>query len=111
MIGQRYLTDVVILSPRGALMGGPETTEFRLTLESLLADGLKKVVVDLKDVRWVNAAGIGILIETLNRLRETKGDLRLANCCGRIGHLFKLLKMDTLFQHFDSLDTALSSFA
>ena len=92
-------------------MGGPETTEFRTTLEGLLSKGLKKIVIDLEQVKWVNAAGIGILVDAVNTLRDRKGDLRLANCCGRIGVIFRLLHMDNLFQHFDTLDTAVASFA
>ena len=111
MIGQKYISDVVVLAPRGAMMGGPETVELRSVLEDLLAKGLKKIVIDLEEVKWINAAGIGILVESLNKLRDRKGDLKLANCCGRIGSVFKLVKLDILFQHFDALDTAVSSFA
>ena len=111
MIARSHMSDVVILKPHGAMMGGPETVEFRSALEELLAKGLKKVVVDLKDVKWINAAGIGILVESLYRLREMKGDLKLARCCERIGWMMSLLKMENVFPHYDSLDNAVASFA
>ena len=93
------------------MMGGPETTEFWVTLNELLAEGLRKVVVDLKDVKWINAAGIGILVEAVDRLRELKGDLKLVRCCGRTGWIMSLLKMENVFPHYDSLDNAVASFA
>ena len=68
-------------------------------------------MVDLKEVKWINAAGIGILVETIYHLREMKGDLRLARCCGRIGSIMSLLKMGNLFQHYETLDNAVASFA
>ena len=111
MIGQKHMADVVVLAPRGVMMGGPETLELRSILEDLLANGLKKIVIDLEEVKWINAAGIGILVESLNKLRDRKGDLKLANCFGRTGLVFKLLGLDLLFQHFDALDTAVASFA
>ena len=111
MIEKKHLADVVILKPHGAIMGGPETTEFQTTLDELLAEGLSKIVVDLKDVRWINAAGIGILVESLNRLREIKGDLKLARCCGKTGWILSILKMENIFPPYDTLDNAVGSFA
>lgn len=111
MIEKKQMADIVILRPHGVMMGGPETTEFRTTLNELLSNGLRKIVIDLKEVKWINAAGIGILVEALNQLREMKGDLKLARCCGRTGWIISLLKMESLFQNYDTLDNALASFA
>ena len=93
-------------------MGGPETADFQITLEELLSKGLTKIVVDLKGVRWVNAAAIGVLVEALTRLREMRGDLRLARCCERTGSILHLVKMESLFcSYYDTPDTAAASFA
>jgi anti-sigma B factor antagonist len=111
MITKKHLKDVVILEPQGALMGGPETSEFRAALEEILSHDLRKIVVDLKEVKWMNAAGIGVLVDALNKLRQMKGDLKLARCCGRTGTILQLLKMESLFSRYDSLETAVASFA
>ncbi|UCE17704.1 MAG: STAS domain-containing protein [Gemmatimonadota bacterium] len=111
MITTKHLKDIVILEPQGVIMGGPETTEFRATLEELLSKDLRKIVVDLQEVKWINAAGIGVLVDVLTRLRNMSGDLKLARCCGRIGTIMQLLKMDNLFSHYETLETAIASFA
>ena len=111
MIMKRHLKDVVILELRGAIMGGPETFEFRKTLEDLISKDLRKIVVDLKEVKWMNAAGIGVLVEALTKIRNMSGDLKLARCCGRTGTILQLLKMENLFSHYETLETAVASFA
>ena len=111
MITKRHFEDVVVLELQGAMMGGPETSEFRAALEELLSKDLRKIVVDLKEVKWMNAAGIGVLVDTLTILRNASGDLKLARCCGRIGTVLQLLKMEKLFSHYETPETAVASFA
>jgi len=54
--------NVAILSISGNMMGGPETTKLHEVVKSLIADGMKRVIVDLKKVRWMNSMGLGILM-------------------------------------------------
>lgn len=110
MIVKKCLKDVVILKPQGVIMGGPETAELRTTLEELLAKDRRKIVVDLREVKWINAAGIGVLVAALTRLRETKGDLKLACGSGSTRAILHLLKMEHLFQSHNSPDSAVASF-
>ena len=111
MITTKHMNDVIVLGPQGVMMGGPETTEFRAILEELLTKDLRKIVVDLKEVKWINAAGIGVLVDALTKLRNMSGDLKLARCCGRTGTILQLLKLENLFSNYETLDRAVASFA
>ena len=54
--------NIAVLTVSGKLMGGDETREVHEKVKSLIADGLKKVVIDLSKVKWLNSSGLGMLI-------------------------------------------------
>ena len=68
------------------------------------------VVVDMKNVNWMNSSGLGILIGGLTTMRNNGGDLRLANVTERIKSLLMITKLITVFDTYESLDLAVSSF-
>ena len=52
---------VVILEPKGSLVGGDETDELKKAVASLLDQGNRKLIVDLGDVEYLNSSAIGAL--------------------------------------------------
>ena len=46
---------VVILEPRGKIMGGPDATVLHDKLHDLIAEKKLKVVIDLSEVDWMNS--------------------------------------------------------
>ena len=102
--------DVVVLSPRGNLMGEPDTVELRDKIKSLIADGVLRVVLDVEKIVWVNSAGLGSMIASLASLNNIGGDLRIANITDKIESLFLITQLVKVFKTFDSTDRAIASF-
>ena len=61
---------IVLLSLKGKIMGGPEATEINDKINQLLDENKLKIIMDLKQVEWINSSGIGILINTNTVSRE-----------------------------------------
>ncbi len=100
-----------VLELKGNVMGGPEAQEFSDTLHSLLDEGKKNVIVDLKDVKFMNSSGLGMLISGFTTMKNGNGFLKLANATEKIESLLVITKLITIFENFNSVDEAVKSFS
>ncbi len=102
---------VVILELSGKIMGGPDATLLNDKLHELIEAGKTKIVANLKGVNWMNSSGLGILIGGLTTMRNSGGDLKLADITDRIQSLLMITKLLTVFESFDTIDQAIESFS
>ena len=51
--------DLTILCLAGKILGGHESYELRRELDRILERGDRRLLVDLRDVPWMNSAGLG----------------------------------------------------
>jgi len=101
---------VVVLAPKGNIMGGPDATMLHDQLHDYIKQNKKKIVIDLSKVEWMNSTGLGILISGLTTLRNNGGELKLANVTDKIQSLLAITKLVTVFDSYDSVDEAVTSF-
>jgi anti-sigma B factor antagonist len=100
----------VVLSLSGNVQGGPDAELFTSTLEGLVAEGRKNVLLDLKDVKWINSTGLGILIGGLTKLKKIDGTVKIVNMSDRIDNIFSVTKLNLVFEVFTDEVAALRSF-
>jgi len=110
-LSHREQAGIAILEPKGKIMGGPDATALHDQLHEFIKQGKLKVIIDLKDVDWMNSTGLGILISGLTTLRNNKGDLKLANVTDKIQSLLTITKLITVFEAHDTVEAAVQSFA
>jgi len=106
----REENDIVVLEPKGKIMGGPDATILHDQLHEFIDRDRKKVVIDLAKVEWMNSTGLGILISGLTTLRNNGGELKLARVTEKIESLLTITKLITVFDSYDSVEDALKSF-
>jgi len=102
--------DVVLLPLKGKLMGGSETNVISNQLNELLEKGYNKIVLDFRDVDWINSLATGSLIKWFFILRENGGDLRIANTNHKIFQYLTITKLMTVIKTFDNQQEAINSF-
>jgi len=107
----REESGIVVLEPKGKIMGGPDATILHDQLHELIGQGKRKVVIDLSRVEWMNSTGLGILISGLTTLRNNGGELKLARVTDKIESLLTITKLITVFENFDEVDEAVKSFS
>ena len=110
-LSSREEGEIVVLEPKGKIMGGPDATVLHDQLHDYIAQEKKKVVIDLAKVEWMNSTGLGILISGLTTLRNNGGELKLANVTDKIESLLTITKLITVFEHYEDVDAAVKSFA
>lgn len=106
----RQINEIVVLEPKGKIMGGPDASLLHDKLYELIETNRKKIVIDLAGVEWMNSTGLGILISSYTTLRNHEGDLKLANVTEKIKSLLTITKLVTVFEAHDSVDAAVESF-
>jgi len=109
-LSDREQDGVVILEPKGKIMGGPDASLLHDKLYEFIEQDKKRVVIDLSQVDWMNSTGLGILISGYTTLRNTDGELKLANVTEKIQSLLTITKLVTVFEAYDSVDEAVQSF-
>jgi len=74
----------------------------------VIATGQSNLVVDFEKVRWMNSAGIGMMIQCVTRLRRDGGDLHFLGVHDKVGYYFRITKLDTVLKIYNSIDEVLS---
>jgi anti-sigma B factor antagonist len=100
---------VVILEPKGKIMGGPDATALKESIRDYVNEDKKNVVIDLAEVDWMNSTGLGILISCLKTVKEAEGELKLSNVTDKIKSLLTITKLVTVFDAYDSTDEAIAA--
>jgi anti-sigma B factor antagonist len=107
-IKEQYGT--VILELKGKLVGGPLSDRINHTLNNLLDQGKKNIVVDLSGVTSLNSSGMGILISGYSIVKDNGGALKLANVTVKIKGLLSMTRLNRIFEIYNSVDEAVKSF-
>lgn len=101
---------VGLLELRGSLVGDGDTDELRSAVADLLEQGIRRAVIDLRRVNYVNSAGIGAIIAAHTTFRRNGGDLRLAGLADNVQSILVITRLIDVFEVHDSVDEAVASF-
>ncbi len=107
---EKIENDVAVLTFKGDLLGEPDTTKIREKIHSLVSDNVKKIVIDLGGVNYMNSSGLGTLISVLTTVRNSQGELVLANVGGKVQNLFLITQLTKVFDSYETVDRAMASF-
>ncbi len=102
---------VVVIELRGKIMGGPDSTIFRDEMQKHLDAGVKKVVIDLGKVDWMNSSGLGILIGGLTTVKNAGGEMKLARVTEKIKSLLMITKLVQVFESYETVEAAIAAFS
>jgi anti-sigma B factor antagonist len=107
-IKEQYGT--VIIELKGKLVGGSLSGRMNQTINNLLDQGKKNIVVDLSGITLLNSSGMGILISVYSKVKDSGGELKLANITNKIQGLLSITKLNRIFNVYNSVDEAVKSF-
>jgi len=109
-IKEKMQGDVAVVALKGNLMGEPDTTEVREKIYSLLQDDVKRIVLDLGKVKWINSSGLGSLIAAMTSVKNKGGEMRLANITEKVESVFMITQLIKVFKTYETVDRAVGSF-
>jgi anti-sigma B factor antagonist len=110
-VTERDIGDVTLLELSGRLVLDDGDAMLRDRVTDLVSRGRLQLVVNLKDITYIDSCGLGVLIAKLVSVRNKGGDLRLLNLSPRSHRVFEICKLENVFESFDSEADAVASFS
>lgn len=110
-ISERAVGAVSVLDLSGQLKQGDGAQLLSDKVRSLLQQGQKSILVNLKDVSYMDSAGLGELVQAFATTSRQGGRLKLVNTTSRLQDLLAITKLATVFELHDNESSAVASFA
>lgn len=76
----------------------------------LIGNSRYKIVVDFKDLAYISSAGLGVFMAFIEKIRDGKGDIKLAGMTDKVYNIFDLLGFPLLYEIFSSEEEAVNKF-
>ena len=70
----------------------------------------KNFVFDFTELNFIDSAGLGGVISCLKATAEENGDIRICNLSSKVRMVFEITRAHRVFDIFDDLKTAISSY-
>lgn len=106
----RKIGNVTIVDLSGRVTLGENTGILRDELRKLLAQGEKNIVLNMRDVSYVDSAGLGELVGAYTTATNQGGAVKLLHLQGKMKDLMQITKLHTIFPAFDDEQAAVKSF-
>ncbi|MBW4424946.1 MAG: STAS domain-containing protein [Nostoc desertorum CM1-VF14] len=90
---------VTVLELSG-ILDGIRGNELRRQMAGILAKGCDIVLLDMKEVNFIDSSGLGALVSAAQMVQNANGKLFVCSISDQVGMLFKLTKMDKILQIF-----------
>ena len=84
--------------------------QFEREVQPFLASDRPQVVLDLSQVRHLDAAGVDMLLRCMTQAMRRDGDVKLAALSEQAAAILELTRTDRLFEIFDNSTDAARSF-
>jgi len=110
-IAERTVSEVTVLDLKGKMTLGEGDELLKDKINSLLATGKKKLVLNLEGVPYIDSAGLGEIVRTFTTVSRQGGSLKLLNLTKRIEDLLSITKLLTVFETFENESEAIQSFS
>jgi anti-sigma B factor antagonist len=109
-ISTREVSHVTIVDINGRITLGDETGQLRDTVRKLIAEGKKKIVLNLEHVDYIDSSGVGELVSSFTTVRNSGGELKLLSLSKKVHDILQVTKLYTVFDIKDDEFTAVKSF-
>jgi anti-sigma B factor antagonist len=109
-IEQRSVGDVTIIDLKGKMTLGEGDELLRDKVNSLVQQNLRKIILNLAEVPYIDSAGLGEIVRTYTTVSRQSGQLKLLSVTKRINDLLVITKLAQVFEMYDNEKDALGSF-
>lgn len=101
---------VSVIALDGRIVLGEESNSLREKLKSLVAEGKKKIVLNMADMRYIDSSGLGTLVAEHLSAKTQGASLRLCNLGTKFHAILQITRLLTVFNVYDTEAAAVSSF-
>jgi anti-sigma B factor antagonist len=107
----RQVDGVTILDLSGRITLGEGSVTLRDAVKDVLSKGSKHILLNLKDVDYIDSSGLGELVSAYTSVKNQGGELKLLHLTDKVQDLLQITKLYTVFDVHDDEAHAISSFS
>jgi len=109
-IAEREFDGVTILDMAGRLVLDQGDAAFRDWITDLVARGRTQIILNLREVSYIDSAGVGVMVAKLLSVRRAGGDMKLLHLTPRSNRVMTITKLLTVFEAYTDEQEAVRSF-
>ena len=101
---------LMVIFVREERLDAHNSEELKAEMNRLFESGTKDLIVDLKEVRFIDSSGLGVLVSGFKNASTRQGSLKLSGLQAQVKSMFELTRLLRVFDIFLTVDEALDSF-
>jgi anti-sigma B factor antagonist len=105
-----YSSGPIIVMQVPERLNQTEAEVFLGELKPILEAERPRIVLDCSEVQYMESAGVEMLLRCMEEAMKRDGDVKLAAVAPTSAVILELMKVDRLFEVFDTSDEAVRSF-
>jgi anti-sigma B factor antagonist len=110
-IRTREVQGVSIVALNGRIVFGEESNALRVKVKSLIAGGKQKIVLNLKNVAYIDSAGLGMVVAAYFSAKTNDASLCLCHLGAKFEEVLQITKLATVFPVYSTEAAAVASFS
>lgn len=88
---------IAVVTPAGSI-NSSTVAKLDTSINDLVHEGRSTIVLDLSATDFISSSGVGLLVGTVQTLREKNGDLVLMNLTKLVNDIFDVLNIKVYFR-------------
>lgn len=100
----------VVIYVREERLDAHNSEELKTEMNRLFEAGSRELIVDLKEVRFIDSSGLGVLVSGFKNASTRQGSLKLSGLQTQVRSMFELTRLHRVFDIFQTIDEALESY-
>jgi anti-sigma B factor antagonist len=106
----REVDGVTVVALDGRIVLGEESNALRERVKALVAEGKKKIVLNMANVTFIDSAGLGTLVAAHHSAKSQGAALKLCHLGAKFQEVLQITKLLTVFDVYNSESEAVASF-
>jgi anti-sigma B factor antagonist len=107
----REVDGVTVVALEGRIVLGEESNALREKIKSMVAEGKKKIVLNMDGVTFIDSAGLGTLVAAHHSAKGQGASLRLCHLGTKFQEVLQITKLMTIFDVYNTEAEAVASFS
>jgi anti-sigma B factor antagonist len=100
--------NIQVLTISGELIDKNQAIHLLNAVDELVQSDKNKLIIDIKDLKYMNSSGLNVLIQLLTKTRNNGGESVIYNVNKKITELLIITKLNTLFKIAETKEEAIA---
>lgn len=101
---------IMVVIVREERLDAHNSDELKSEVNRIFESGTKDLIVDLKEVRFIDSSGLGVLVSGYKNASTHQGSIKLCSLQTQVRSMFELTRLHRVFDIYQTMDEALESY-